>query len=298
MNDLMGCGDGSVLYIQSKCYIMKESKLFLSVSGLTVTVFNIILLWVLSCPSVAAQTVYLDTLVEIRGCEVYISAQRKVMEDKDHSIPVLMAIHGNGREALNYFPWGEKSIPFYVYQRDIAVDNGYLFIVASIGQETWGTDRGLELLKDVYKYIHETYKADKKWTLWGTSAGGLHMWRLIRLYPERIAKAIGTFPVYDLASAFEKRKSERFVWQDSAEFADINPSSFPNQLTSVPILIFHGRDDKAVSHRSHSLRLLNEVNELGGQVELVIVDGGHSTSNWAIYQKDKIIDFLGHSQQK
>src|SRR5690625_3039989 len=260
---------------------MKEDPWIISASRLTKPFCKIIMLLVVSCSPIAAQSDYLDTLVEISGREVYISAKRKLLVNNDHSLAVVMAIHGNGREALNYFPRGEKSIPFYVYQRDLAVDNDYLFIVASNGKETWGTDVGLELLKDVYCYIQETYETDEKWILWGTSAGGLQMWRLIRLYPERVAKAIGTFPVYDLASAYERRKNEWFVWQDPEEFAQINPSSYPKHLTTVPILIFHGRGDTAVPYRTHSLRLQNEVNKLGGQVELVIVEGGHSITNWA-----------------
>lgn len=247
------------------------------------------------CQSGLSKTGFVDTIFEFQGHSVYIAARNHDgrIENKE-PIPVLMAIHGSGRSALNYCPDGDKGIPFYVYQRDIALQNGYMFVVVSNGKDTWGTDRGLHRLVGIYMYVREHFNTEKKWTLWATSAGGLQMYRMIREYPEKVDKALGTFPVYDLMEAYEKRKSKNFVWKDPKEFVEVNPAFFPESLTSIPVLIFHGRDDEAVPYKLHSLKLREEVNALGGKVELVIVKGGHSTSNWAMYQKDKINQFLSN----
>ncbi|SKB97082.1 hypothetical protein SAMN05660226_04073 [Parapedobacter luteus] len=80
-----------------------------------------------------------DTLVQVAGREVYI-AMPPITQD---GYRVVLALHGSGREARSYKPGDSKANAFYVRQRDLAVKNGYLFVVVSNGSDTWGTDRGL-----------------------------------------------------------------------------------------------------------------------------------------------------------
>ncbi|MEX0883183.1 MAG: prolyl oligopeptidase family serine peptidase [Cyclobacteriaceae bacterium] len=233
-----------------------------------------------------------DTLVEMGDRKVYISFPERDQKSDADPYPVLMAIHGNGRNAFNYFPGHEESVPFYVHQRNLALKNGYLFVVLSNGNDTWGTDIGLKNLLAVYEYIQSNYSVGEKWVLWGTSAGGIQMFRMIMTYPEKIERVIGTFPVYDLEEAYIRRKSANFIWKSREEFKNTNPANFPEKLTTIPILIFHGREDQAVPYKKHSLRLKTEVNALGGSVKLRLVNGGHSTSNWKVYKNKQINNFL------
>ncbi|WP_178371556.1 alpha/beta hydrolase family protein [Cyclobacterium lianum] len=233
-----------------------------------------------------------DTLFEIGDRIVYISLPERVQKSDSVAYPVLMALHGSGRNALNYLPGQEESVSFYVHQRNLALKNGYLFVVLSNGNDTWGTDLGLKNLLKVYEYIRSNYKVKEKWVLWGTSAGGVQMFRMIRNHPEKIERIIGTFPVYDLEEAYSRRKSANFIWQSREEFKSINPATFPEKLINIPMLIFHGRKDQAVPYEKHSLRLKKEVNALGGSVKLRTVSGGHSTSNWKVYKNHQINKFL------
>ena len=235
----------------------------------------------------------LDTVFEIQGHQVYLAVNRSDIRDNKR-LPVLMAIHGSGRNAKSYRPKSEYGVPFYIYQRDVALQNGCLFVVVSNGEETWGTDKGLKNLLRVYRYVSIHFSVEKKWILWGTSAGGILMFRMIKNHPELVRKALGTFPVYDLREAYEKRKNRNFVWRDSIDFVNINPARFPDQLISIPILIFHGENDDVVPAENHSLRLKKEVNALGGEIEVVIVSGGHSIDNWKMYNDDKIDQFINN----
>lgn len=232
-----------------------------------------------------------NTLIELNNRDVYISYE--IRQSENHDYPVLMAIHGSGREARSYMPADEKSVDFYIYQQDLALQNGYMFVVLSNGIDTWGTDTGLRNLKDLYEFIQSNYQVQKKWTLWATSAGGTMMNRFIRKYPERVNKALGTFPVYDISDSMKRSNGAKEVWSDrQEELQKRNPSRYPEVLTRVPFLIFHGKDDEVVPPEFHSEILKKEVNDLGGDVTLYLVEGGHSTSNWNVYDDKIITDFL------
>jgi len=230
--------------------------------------------------------------ISIDNHDVYLSWPSDGNDGQLEAFPVLMAIHGNGRSAKNYAPGNEKSVPFYVHQRDLAVQLGFLFVVVSNGADTWGTDEGLSTLIKVHDYVRENYQVKEQWVLWGTSAGGLQMFRMIKEFPNKVEKVIGTFPVYDLLEAYERRKGGDFLWKDPLEFKNINPANFPSSLVEIPMLIFHGRQDEAVPVAAHSLRLRDEVRSCGGMVALRLVKGGHSTSNWHVYRDRKIRRFI------
>lgn len=233
-----------------------------------------------------------DQWVEVAGQEVYISWPiGEGSQEVDH-LPVLMAIHGSGRSADSYCPDRKKSVPFYVHQRDLANEEGYLFVVVSNGINTWGTDQGAAVLEKVYDYICRKFNTRTEWILWGSSAGGVQMLRFLREKPDKVKMLIGTFPVYDLKEAFAKRIENGAPFNDYDLMERINPADFPEALTLVPILIFHGRKDKAVPFKKHSKRLHDDVNRRGGQVKLILVKGGHSTSNWHVYKDSLIRKYL------
>lgn len=230
-----------------------------------------------------------DTVITLGGKEAYISYPAGF----EGKYPVIMAIHGSGRGALSYDPRSEMSSPFYVHQRDLAVDNGFMFVVISNGTDTWGTDRGLTRLESLYRYIHKKYRVEKRWRLWATSAGGVLLARFVKNNPDKVCQVLGTFPVYDLKYEYFHLRSAYEAWgTDTAGIDRINPINYPQVFTDVPYLIFHGRSDSAVSLKRNSLRLQEDVNSRGGHVILHVVPGGHSTNNWRVYDDKIILDFL------
>lgn len=230
----------------------------------------------------------LDTLIQVDGHEMYL-ALPSIPSD---TYPVLLALHGSGREARSYRPNDPKGNVFYIHQRNLALQNGYLFVTVSNGPDTWGTDTGLHTVLTVYDYVKANYRVKKGWALWGSSAGGVLMYRLIREYPDRVDRALGTFPVYDLYDAFGRLESARQSWKTAAAFTEINPAQTPEAFAYVPILLFHGTADEAVPMAKHSERLVREVRSWGGEVTLYEAPGGHDTANMALYPDSLIDDFL------
>lgn len=222
------------------------------------------------------------------GRKVYLA----VPANPGKNLKVLMAIHGSGREAGSYQPGDDKESPFYRHQRDLALACGYLFVVVSNGPDTWGTDKGLQVLDSLYNYVNKNYLTEEKWVLWATSAGGVLMNRMIKAYPERIKKVIGTFPVYDLEESYGSLSSAKKAWNSLEDCQIVNPARDPEALVMIPFLLFHGREDQAVPSLLHSEKLREDVNKLGGRVKLHRVAGGHSTDNWNLYQDDRIKKYL------
>lgn len=229
-----------------------------------------------------------DTLVQVAGREVYI-AMPPITQD---GYRVVLALHGSGREARSYKPGDSKANAFYVRQRDLAVKNGYLFVVVSNGSDTWGTDRGLNAVLDAYRYIEANFRVQQKWVLWGSSAGGGLMYRLIKEYPAIVDRALGTFAVYDLSDAFKRLTSARHAWRCDSTFKDINPAAAPKALAQIPLMLFHGIADQTVPLEAHSGRLVQDVKPFGGSVELYKAPGGHDTANMSLYPDRLINDFL------
>lgn len=227
-----------------------------------------------------------DTL---NGRAVYIAWKDRNVTGKR---PVLMALHGSGREADSYRPGSPKSVPFYIRQRDLALEAGYIFVAVSNGKDTWGTDEGVKAALGCYAYVKDLFHTEEKWVLWGSSAGGVLVNRLVAGYPGMIRKVIGTFPVYDLAESYARLSSAGKAWSSIEAVASVNPAGNPAALAAVPYLLFHGREDKAVPAGAHSVRLRDEVNGAGGNVTLLLVGGGHSTDNDSLYRDDVIRGFL------
>lgn len=235
-----------------------------------------------------------DTLMLVDGHEVYIVQPPNV----SGVYPVLLALHGSGREARSYRPNDPKGNAFYIHQRDLAIQNGYLFVTVSNGRDTWGTDSGLHTVLAVYQHVQARYRVAKKWVLWGSSAGGVLMYRLIREYPDKVDRALGTFPVYDLYDAFERLESARQSWKSTAAFSGINPAKTPEAFAHIPILICHGTADEAVPLEKHSGRLVRELKPWGGAVQLYETPGGHNTANMRLYPDHLIEDFLQQDRVK
>jgi len=214
--------------------------------------------------------------------QVYLAYPKEL---KHHEkVSVIIAIHGSGRNALSY-----KYVDFYKYQRDIALCKGYVFASISNDKDSWGLDDGLFNVNLLCNYLKENHNAKEKFALWGTSAGGVLMNRMVKEYPNKVNFLIGTFPVYDLLIEFNVLNMCRSAWgtEDKEEFMKLiqgkNPADFPYALTNHTYYISHGLYDAAVPAQQNSIRMRDEVNAHGGNINLDLVTGGHSTSNYNVY---------------
>jgi pimeloyl-ACP methyl ester carboxylesterase len=193
-------------------------------------------------------------------------------------LPVVIAVHGSGRGAADYW-----QTPFYSRQRELALEHGCLFAVVSNGPDTWGLGDGLYNLRLLTEYVAANYPVADRFLFWATSAGGVLAHRMAAEYPQRVAAVLGTFPVYDLAREFRVLPSCSKAWgtQDETAFlrriAGKNPPELAEKLENIPYFIAHGDSDSAVPLEDHSLRLAQR---LGENVHLQVIPGGeHGTGD-------------------
>ena len=240
-----------------------------------------------------------ERVFDLPGCRRNHPNQGQVYEaipdsSKGDRAPVLLALHGSGREATSY-----RDVQFYRTQRDLALESGYHFLAISNGPDGWGLDDGLENIFTLYEYVSATLAVNPRWVFWGTSAGGAMMFRIVHARGEIVRGVIGTFPVYDLIDAFHNSAGCGKAWSARTEpelrsrLGDgRNPPDLLESLVGREYLLFHGRDDAILDPQTHSGRFRDEANPQGGSVKLVLTPGGHSTENHEVYNRSLIARYL------
>lgn len=207
------------------------------------------------------------------------TARIELPENAQGPLPVVIAVHGSGRSAPDYW-----ETPFYSRQRQLVLEAGCLFAAVSNGPDTWGLDDGLYNLQLLCEHVLQNYPVRERFLFWATSAGGVTTHRMAQCCPERVAAVIGTFPVYDLAREFQVLASCGNAWgtRDEEEFlakiSGKNPPEFLEKPQNIPYFISHGDCDQAVPLEDHSLRLAQQ---LPDNVRLEIIpDGDHGTGDF------------------
>ena len=200
--------------------------------------------------------------------------------------PLLIALHGSGREAFSY-----RDIPFYMKQRDMVIEGGYIFATISNGSNTFGTDEGYYNFIKLYEYMNKNYKIYDSISLFSSSAGGLLMHRIYRSMPAQIGLLMGVFPLFDptvfppiksLLNAYKATDANNLI----SKVQHLNPLKYPlNIYKKTRIAISHGISDDLVPI-SQSEKLLKQVTEFGGEMTLYKSSGGHSINNFAIYDTE------------
>ena len=228
--------------------------------------------------------------IEANLGEVYIALPSEFKPE--HKYPLLIALHGSGREALSY-----RDIPFYSKQRDLALESGYIFASVSNGSNTFGTDAGYDNFINLYKYMKSKYCLYNSIVLFSSSAGGLLMHRIYRSLPHKINLLLGVFPLFDptimlpiksLLNAYNARDEEELI----LKIQHLKACMYPKDIyKNAHIVISHGVDDKLVP-LSQSEALLKQVNKHGGVMSLFKAAGGHSIENFAIYETDLFTNAL------
>lgn len=228
---------------------------------------------------------YIEETIFIQNTEVYLSGQFYEL-DYFFPKPVVFGIHGTGRSAQSYNLSHNKGIPFYAYQRKLAIANHHLFIAPTLDYNIWGSDKGLMTIIDIYHDLQATeLNLAEEWTFWGTSAGFSQVVRLNAEYPRFVRNNIGTFPVTNITE---------MIFLDSYREMYITAPTIPiryrkDQLEGNEYLIFHGVHDRIVPvHQS-----INFKKKVDG-VELILVEGGHSLTNFNLYDEKRIAEFLSY----
>lgn len=191
-------------------------------------------------------------------------------------LPVVLAIHGSGRSAVDY-----RDTPFYIRQRRIAAEYSCLFAAVSNGPDAWGTDDGLHNVLLLLDYVKSHYETAPKVLLWATSAGGALAHRLVQSRPNEVAAVIGTFPVYDLTEEFSILPLCGQAWCADTRQAFLqktagkNAPDFAKSLKATPYFIAHGDRDALVPLEKNSMALARDCGE---NIRLEVIPGGEHSS--------------------
>ena len=197
---------------------------------------------------------------------------------------MVLALHGSGRGIDSY-----DEVPFYIRQKEIALENGYAFAILQNYQDTYGTDTGYHNVKLAANELLTNWTNGTKLILWATSAGGVGMYRYTAENPQNIRALIGTFAVFDLEKVFPTLASCRKAWDadqlSPARFAELvqgkNPGRMLNKLKGIPIYLAHGTQDSAVPLDLSSQILADEA----GAYLYKIEGGVHGLEDFRYYDE-------------
>lgn len=164
--------------------------------------------------------------------------------------------------------------------------------------ESFGSPRGRQKYSEFYDYLVESYHFSKKPCLLARSRGGLMLYNWAVENPESVAGIAGIYPVCNISSYPGVAKAcaayELSAEQLEAELAKHNPVSRLEGLAKakVPIFHIHGDNDNVVPLSENSELLQKRYLELGGEIELEVVEGqGHNMwDGW--FQSENLVRFV------
>ena len=159
--------------------------------------------------------------------------------------------------------------------------HGFYFCGVDVG-ESYGSPKGRETFTDFYNLLVNRYGFSLKACLFPVSRGGLMHYTWAVEHPQCVQCIGGIYPVCNLQSHSRLERISRAYGltkkQMESEFDKHNPLSRLKPLAEagVPILHLHGDADKVVPLKTHSAELARRFKQLGGNMEIVIIQGkGH-----------------------
>jgi hypothetical protein len=164
--------------------------------------------------------------------------------------------------------------------------------------ESFGSPAGRETYAAFYKYLVTTRQFSKRPVLLARSRGGLMLYSWAAENAESVGGIAGIYPVCNLESypGLERASSayQRTPEQLKSKLKAHNPIDRLESLAGarVPIFHIHGDSDKVVPLEVNSAIVANRYKQLGGQMELEIVNGqGHNMwPGW--FQSEKLAEFV------
>lgn len=164
--------------------------------------------------------------------------------------------------------------------------------------ESYGSPNGRTKYDHFYEYLITSRKFDSKPCLLARSRGGLMLYSWAAENPQSVSGIAGIYPVCNIASypGIERACGayELTAEQLKANLIQHNPIDrlAPLANANVPIFHLHGDQDKVVPLDENSALLAQRYRELGGEIELEVVEGqGHNMwDGW--FQSEKLVEFV------
>ncbi|MCA9061411.1 MAG: DUF1080 domain-containing protein [Planctomycetaceae bacterium] len=164
--------------------------------------------------------------------------------------------------------------------------------------ESYGSPDGRSKYSDFYNYLTTSRSFDTQPCLLARSRGGLMLYGWAMENPENVAGVAGIYPVCNLDSypGLERAGGAYGLTAEQlrAELNMYNPVDqlAPLAKAGVPIFHIHGDQDKVVPLELNSGLLAQRYRDLGGNMELQVVEGqGHNMwDGW--FQSEALVDFV------
>lgn len=184
------------------------------------------------------------------------------------------------RPRLTY--WTSRGWSIAVVDHRGSTGHGRAFTQALDGK--WGEADALDTIAVMRELQDSGGFVPASTFLMGASAGGLTVLNAAAMEPDRVAGVVASYPVVDLGELmrgedpFETPHVPLLVGSvdpDASLVASRSPVARAGALASTPVLLFHGDADISVP-LVHSERLVEAVRTVGGDIELVVMEGeGH-----------------------
>jgi len=176
------------------------------------------------------------------------------------------------------------------------LENGIAIAGIDIG-ESYGSPKGRATYSSFYDHLVEERKFRNKPCLLVRSRGGLMLYNWAVENPDSVAGVAGIYPVCNIISypGIAKASGAYGLTPEEleAELVKHNPIDRlePLAKAKVPILHLHGDADKLVPLDANSAELGMRYAQLGGSVEIDVIEGqGHNMwEGW--FKSEKLTDF-------
>ena len=177
------------------------------------------------------------------------------------------------------------------------LSNGIAIAGIDVG-ESFGSPDGRKLYSVFYEELVNKRRMAKQASLLARSRGGLMLYNWAAENPDKVACIAGVYPVCNLLSYPGLAKASgaygMSTEQLEADLSEHNPVDRlePLAAAKVPIFHIHGDSDKIVPLDTNSALVKERYDQLGGEMELEIVEGqGHNMwKGW--FTSQRLVDFV------
>lgn len=199
---------------------------------------------------------------------------------------------------------GEKGKIQHIFYVKNLVRKGFHVAGIDVGNSC-GSPYGTEIYQRFYDRIIDQWQLNPKTRLVAQSRGGLMHYNWASQNPRCVDRILGIFPVTDIQSWPGLRKACDSSYHNRSGF-DITSDQLrkelkrynpieqlkPLALNGIRILHLHGDSDKRVPLERNSTEFARRYRGLGGEIELVIIQGeGHKLSP-SFTESRKALKFL------
>ena len=201
--------------------------------------------------------------------------------------------------------WSDGGGVVHRYLVERALERGFHVVGVDVGTSL-GSPAGAEIYQKFYELIRGKYGLNRRARMIGHSNGGLITLGWAFRHPEQVDRVVGIFPATDLRSwpgvdrvcgPGEITPSGLSYGLDRDELetrlTEFNPIDNLQPLAKAGVKIYHihGTADDVVPIGPNSEEFLRRYKELGGSMELEIIDGGkHGGPEF--YSSNRTMEFL------